>query len=680
MSKNLIISIFLIILVFQGVATANLSNSNIGKKVQEDDLISREILFGNPDRIAVSISNDGKYISFLAPKDGVLNVWIADITDPINAVAVTTEKSRSIRSYFWAKDNKHIIYAQDKKGDENWRLYSTNIETLEERDLTPTDGVRASVLKLSNKFPSKMLVLLNDRVPEYFDIYQVDILTGESELLYENNSKYSSFIADDNFNIRGGYKMLPSGEGEFYLFKNNDISKPTLFQKIAVEDMLTTAPLHISHDGDKLFMIDSSSRNTSALVEIDLNDFSRRLIHSDPRADIDDYLTDTKTKMIQGASVNYTTTEWTIFDQSIKSDLEYLKTVDSGVVNIVSRTYEDNEWIITFIKSDSPHRYYLYDRSSKEAKFLFTSDSKKESLPFSKMHPVIIKSRDGLDLISYLTVPRWLDDGSGNPSSPVPMVLNVHGGPNARDSWGFNAQAQWLANRGYATLSVNYRGSTGFGKGFINAGDGQWARKMQDDLADAVTWAIDKHITTKDQVAIMGGSYGGYATLVGMSMTPDMYVAGVDIVGPSNLETLLNSIPPYWKPHMAHLVKMLGASPDTQEGRAFLKERSPITYANKIKKPLLVVQGANDPRVKQAESDQIVSAMKKHAVPVVYLLYSDEGHGLVSAENRLSMYAHIETFLANFAKGRVIPHNNDFPNSSIEIKEGKEINWTKSQR
>ena len=647
------------------------------KKMIEDKLISREILFGNPDHIATRISNDGENISFLAPKDGVLNVWVASASSPYKAKVVTDEKERGIRRYFWAKDNDHIIYAQDKKGDENWRLYSVNIKSLKQTDLTPKEGVRASVLKLSSNFPSKILINLNDRVPEYFDIYKVDINTGNRELIYANTENYSHFIADDDFNIRVGYKMLPSGESEIYLFENGDISKPKLFQKISVEDMLTTNPLHISSDGTKLFMIDSTDRNSSALIEVDLENLNRKIIHSDARADIDDYLVDTKTKMVQGVAVEYLRKEWTILDKKISADIDYLSTLEEGDVEVVSRSYEDDKWIVAFSNSDSTHKYYLYDKVNKQAKFLFVSNSKQENLPFAKMYPVNIKSRDGLDLVSYLTLPRWLDNGHGIPLHTIPLVLNVHGGPNARDSWGFSSTEQWLANRGYAVLNVNYRGSTGLGKDFINAGDGQWARKMQDDLADAVNWAIEQKITDKDKIVIMGGSYGGYATLVGMSMTPDMYVAGIDIVGPSNLETLLTSIPPYWKPHIAHLTKIIGASAETKEGRKFLAERSPLTYAQDIKKPLLIVQGANDPRVKQAESDQIVEAMKKHNIPVVYLLYHDEGHGLARPENRLSMYANAEIFLANFAGGRYLPHDNKFPGSSIEVKAGDDISWTK---
>jgi len=667
-----------LILLYNKDRTENVIQQGYEMK-KEDNLISREILFGNPDRVVTRINKDGKFLSYIAPKDGVLNIWVAPIDKISEAKVITNEKQRGIRSYFWANDNTHIIYAQDKKGDENWRLYSVNVLNEKQKDLTPSDGVRASVLKLSDKYPNEILILINDRVPEYFDIYRVDINTGKRELVYENTAKYSSFCADDDFKIRLGYKMLPSGEGEIYLFENGDIGKAKLFQKISTEDMLTTAPLHISSDGTKLFMSDSAGRNTSALIEVDLSINTRKVIYENDKADIDDYIVDTKSKMIQGVATNYLRKDWMIIDSKIALDLEYLKEIEDGDLEIVSRTYEDNKWVVVFFKSDSPSKYYLYDRTQRKAQFLFISNTSQEGLPFSKMYPHRIKSRDGLDLVSYLTIPRWLDDGKGIPSKTVPLVIHVHGGPNARDSWGFSSEVQWLANRGYAVLNVNYRGSTGFGKNFSNAGDGEWARKMQDDLADGVKWAIDNKVAQKDKIVIMGGSYGGYAALVGMTMTPDMYVAGIDIVGPSNLETLLNSIPPYWKPQMAHLIKIIGASPDIEEGREFLKERSPLSFAQNIKKPLLIVQGANDPRVKQAESDQIVEAMKKLSIPVVYLLYPDEGHGLARPENRLSMYANAEVFLANFAGGRFVPHNNNFPGSSVVVKEGKEITWTREK-
>lgn len=649
-----------------------------GEKMKnQDELISREVLFGNPDKIAVRISNNGEYLSFIAPHIEVLNIWIAPIDNISQAKPITNENSRGIRNYFWAKDNLHVIYLQDKKGDEDWNLYSVNIETGEQKNLTPYEGSRASILKVSEKHPHHILALINDRVPEYFDIYKIDVNTGDRELIYQNSDNYSGFLADDDFRIRVGYKMLPDGTGEIYLFKEGDISKPELLQTVLVEDMTNTDMLNISADGTKLFMTDSKNRNTSAMVEIDLISGDRKILYESDKADIDDYLADTKTKMIQAIAINYLRKVWTVLDSSISKDMEILSELEDGDFEIVSRTYEDTKWVIAFLQTDRPIKYYLYDRLSKTAKFLFFSNSKQEKFKFAKMHPLVIKSRDGLDLISYLTVPRWLDDGQGIPPTAIPLVLYVHGGPNARDEWRFDPTIQWLANRGYAVLNVNYRGSIGFGKEFTNAGDGQWSGKMQRDLEDGVQWCIDNKIADKDKIVIMGGSYGGYATLVGMTMTPEIYVAGIDIVGPSNLETLVKSIPAYWKPNIGHLKKMLGYTPDTDEGSAKLKEMSPLTYAENIKRPLLIVQGANDPRVKQAESDQIVAAMKAKSIPVVYLLYPDEGHGLVRPENRLSMFAHAEIFLANFAGGRFIEHDNNFPSSSIEVREGKDISWTK---
>lgn len=669
------IFIFLVTLIY---ATLAFSGQNLGvNKMQRDQLIKREILFGNPDKIMARLSENGKYISYVAPKEGVLNIWVAPIDDLNKAKVVTDDKKRGIRVYFWSKNNKFIIYAQDKNGDENWHLYSVNIETLEQKDLTPLEGVRASLLQLSNKFPSEILVLLNNRVPEYYDIYRVNIETGERTIVYENTAGWASFVTDDDYNLRLAYKMLETGEGEMYLFEKNDTSKPKLFQKIAAEDMTTTSPLHITADGRFLYITDSTGRDTSALFKVDLASHKREAIYSDTRADVDDILINPITKSVEGVAVEYLRKEWKIIDPKIAIDMSTLQKIEEGDLEIVAKTGKDDKWIAAFLKDDSPIKYYLYDRGSKKATFLFVSNSAQEAVPLSKMHPVTIKSRDGLELVSYLTLPRWLDNGSSKPPSPIPMVLYVHGGPNARDSWGFNATHQWLANRGYAVLSVNYRASTGFGKKFTNAGDGEWARAVQDDLVDAAVWAIDNKIAEKDKVAIMGGSYGGYATLVGLTRDPDLFAAGIDIVGPSNLETLIKSIPPYWKPMIAHLTKIIGGSPDTEDGQKLYKERSPLTYAENIKKPLLIVQGANDPRVKQAESDQIVASLQKHNIPVVYVVYPDEGHGLARPENRLSFYAYAEVFLANFLGGDFIPHDGKFEGSTAEIKASGDITWTK---
>jgi dipeptidyl aminopeptidase/acylaminoacyl peptidase len=652
------------------------AQDNKGENMKEDILIPREVLFGNPDKIAVRMSENGEYISYIAPLDGVLNIFIAPTSNPLDARAITDDRERGIRNYSWAKNNSNIIYAIDNKGDENFRLHSIDIKTLENKLLTPQNGVRSGIVKISKNFPDEILVRMNKLVPEYFDIYKINVKTGETELIFENKEKYTDFTIDDDLKIRLAYKMLPTGEGEIYFFKDGNVSESELFQKIKVEDMLTTSALHITADSKILYIVDSSDRDKAALFEVDLLTQKRKMIYEDKRADIDATLVDPITKKIQAVAVDYLEKEWIIFDESIKKDIKNLSELNAGKIEIISRTSNDSKWIVVYMQDDGPYKYYLYDRSTKEAKFLFVSNTKQEDYFFAKMHPVTINARDGLELVSYLTLPRWLDKGA-RLSSPIPLVLYVHGGPNSRDSKGYNSTHQWLANRGYAVLSVNYRGSTGFGKSFINAGDGEWARKMQNDLEDAREWAIDNNITEKDKVVIMGGSYGGYATLVGMTMTPDLYAAGVDIVGPSNLETLMNSIPPYWKPVFAHLKKIIGASPEDENGRKFLFERSPVNYAKSITKPLLIVQGAHDPRVKQAESDQIVTAMKEHGIPVMYLLYKDEGHGLARPENRMSFYAHAEIFLANILKGRYLNHDGKFPDSSMEIIEGKDLTWTK---
>ena len=363
-----------------------------------------------------------------------------------------------------------------------------------------------------------------------------------------------------------------------------------------------------------------------------------------------------------------------ILDNEIKADINCLKNFNKHAeVNIVSRDLKDKYWIVCYLSDRKPLSYYLYYRKSMKLKFLFINNKKLDNYTLAPMLPLIIKSRDGLNLVSYLTLPIEVYNNKGNsfiPKQPVSLVLVVHGGPKGvRDIWRLDNEHQWLANRCYAVLSVNYRASGGFGKKFLNAGDGEWSKKMHDDLIDAVNWAIDNKITTKDKVAIFGGSYGGYASLVGVTFSPNVFACAIDIVGPSNLITLLRSIPQYWASSYKRLLKMVGGDPDTAKGRKFLQSISPLTYVKNIKKPLLIAQGANDPRVKQAESDQIVNAMKANKIPVTYLLYPDEGHGFARPENRISFYAVAEQFLAKNLGGRAEPIRDDFKGSSIKIEQ-----------
>jgi len=384
-------------------------------------------------------------------------------------------------------------------------------------------------------------------------------------------------------------------------------------------------------------------------------------------------MSDPKTGEIEAYSFTYLKTEWTATDPDVKASLEFLDSKLEGEFGVQSRTKADDKWIVWNDPLTAPSQTYLYDRTASTLSEFYTARPELVGAPLQSMQTLEITSRDGLTLPSYLTLPPGSDsDLDGVPDAPMPMVLLVHGGPWARDGFGYNSYHQWLANRGYAVMSVNFRGSTGFGKEFISAGDLEWGKKMHDDLIDATNWAVEKGITPKDKVAIMGGSYGGYATLAGLAFTPEEFACGVDIVGPSNLETLLKTIPPYWEPLIAQFHERMG-NPNTPEGLAMLKERSPLYSADKITKPLLIGQGANDPRVNQAESDQIVAAMKAKGIPVTYVLYPDEGHGFAKPANNIAFNAVTENFLATCLGGRAEPIGETVGNSTAEIVEGAEF-------
>lgn len=657
-------------------------------KIKEAPLISRDILFGNPDKASLQVSPDGKYISFLAPVNNVLNVWVAPAEAPDKAEPVTKDTLRGIRIYFWAYTGQHIIYLQDLAGDENWQVHVVDVTTKEDKNLTPFEVIpgpdgkpitlpngkplrpRAQIEAVSYKFPTEILIGLNNRDPQFHDVYRLNILTGEMKLI-QLNDRFVGFQYDDDLNLRLATQMTPDGGME--LFEPDGQGGWKSVDKIPMEDLMTTSAVAFDKTGRILYMIDSRGRNTAALVAKEIKTGETKVIFEDPKADVTGIILHPTEKNVQAVAVEYLRVEWTILDEKIKPDIDYLKKVCEGDINLTSRTTDDQFWTIAYTIDDGPVKYYLYDRSKKQARFLFTNRRELENLKLSKMHPLVIKSRDGLNLVSYLTLPWWHDpDNDGRPDKPLPMVLYVHGGPWARDSWGYNAIHQWLANRGYAVLSVNFRGSTGFGKDFINAANLEWGHKMHDDLIDAVNWAIENKIADKNKVAIMGGSYGGYATLVGLTFTPEVFACGVDIVGPSNLRTLLETIPPYWKPMMELWATRVG-DPRTEEGRKLLESRSPLNYVDRIQRPLLIGQGANDPRVKQSESDQIVKAMQEKNIPVTYVLYSDEGHGFARPENRLSFFAVAELFLAQHLGGRAEPIGDDFQGSTIQVPQGAEF-------
>lgn len=634
-----------------------------------DTLIPRDKIFGNPSRAGGQISPDGRHVSWLAPVDGVMNVWVAPIGDLAAAKAVTKEAKRGLQSYFWAPDGAHIIYLQDAGGNENFRVHSVDIATLKDTALTKAgDKVRAQIQGVSKLRPDVVLIGLNDRNPQFFDLYEVDYKTGASKLVMENPG-YGGWVTDNQLKPRFAFQQVPGGGSKY--FRLGADGKWAEVLTVANEDFFTTAPIGFNKDGTTLYWVDSRGRDKAALVKMDAASLKTDVIAGSDKADIQGLLTDPETYEPIAYSVNYLKNEWTPLNAGAKADLDFLKSKLPGEVSILSSTDDGSKLIVAASAAEQPATAYIYDRKGKSLTKLYETRPDLSAYPLQPMWPVEIPTGDGKTLVSYLTLPPGADaNKDGKADKPVPMVLFVHGGPWARDGYGYNSAHQWLANRGYAVLSVNYRGSTGFGKGFVNSAIGEWSGKMHQDLIDAVDWSIARGVTSKDKVAIMGGSYGGYATLVGLTFTPDKFACGVDIVGPSNLKTLMESFPPYWRPILEGTFYKHIGDPNKPEDVKRMMAQSPISRVDAISRPLLIGQGGNDPRVVKAESDQIVEAMKARKLPVTYINYPDEGHGFVRPENRLSFFAISEGFLSKCLGGKAQPIGGDFSGSSLEVLEG----------
>ena len=636
---------------------------------REPELIPRKTLFGNPERTDVRISHDGTRISYLAPVDGVMNVWVAPVDAIQDARPVTQDTGRGIRLYFWTYNPGYIMYVQDREGDENWHVYATDVESGETRDLTPFEGVHAMPEPPSDRFPDEVVIGINNREPQHHDLYRVNMLTGESRLIVKNDFGAAEFVIDRDLNPRLAH-VVPPQDGS-HLLALSDSGEWEQSMTIGPEDDLTTFPLYFDAEGRTLYMFDSRNRDTSALVAVDAETGDAHEVAADPRADVAGTMIHPVTRHPQAVAFEYDRVEWNILDDSIAADIERITDDCKGQFSVTSCSMDESKWIIEYERDNRPSTYYLYTRETGDLDYLLSDRPDLEGFELASMHSAIVRSRDGLDIIVYYTLPVGSTGATvDRPVEPLPTALLVHGGPWGRDSWGYDAEHQLLANRGYAVISVNFRGSTGLGKQFVNAGNMEWAGAMHDDLIDVVEWAVEQGIADRDRIAIMGGSYGGYATLVGLTFTPEVFACGVDIVGPSNLNTLLESVPPYWEPMIAMFRTRVGDN-STEDGRQFLAERSPLSRVDSIVRPLLIGQGANDPRVKQAESDQIVNAMKERGIPVTYALYPDEGHGFARPENNLSFMAAAEAFLARCLGGRYEPIGDDFENSSIQVLAGE---------
>ncbi len=611
-------------------------------------LIPREVLFGNPQKVAPRLSPDGERLAYLAPSRGVLNVWVGPVGSPAGGdefEPVTDDRKRGIRTYFWAEDDRHIVYLQDEGGDENWRVHAVNPSMKEDRDLTPFENVQAQIVDKSHRFPDTLLVALNRENPELHDVYRLTLSTGDLDLVAKNPGNVVGWVADAEFKVRAAMAATP--EGGFDLLLREGAGEEAEWRKLlgwGKEDALSSGPVGFTEDGGKMYLLDSRGANASRLVLLDPNSGEIEVLVEDPRYDVGQVLRHPETHEAQAAAVERARTEWVVLDDAIREDFEAIEGLSRGDFALTSRDRADESWLVGFTADDGGASYYAYDRGRKRGEHLFDARPDLADYALARMEPISFTSRDGLTVEGYLTLPP------GGPAGGLPTVLNVHGGPWARDGWGYDPEAQWLANRGYACLQVNYRGSTGYGKEFLNAGNKEWAAKMHDDLVDAVGWAVERGVADPERVAIYGGSYGGYAALVGATFTPDLFRCAVDIVGPSSLITLIESIPPYWKPLVATFHERVG-NPGTEAD--FLKSRSPLFFVDRIKIPMLVAQGANDPRVKQTEAEQIVAAMREKGIDHEYLLFEDEGHGFARPENRLAFYAAAERFLAKHLGGRV---------------------------
>ncbi len=599
--------------------------------------IPLEVLLGNPERVGPRISPDGRRLSYLAPLDGVMNVFVGD-AGVGNERPVTHDTERGIQDYLWAHDDRHLMYVRDKDGSEDFRLYDVDLETGVERDLTPLDGVQCRVIAHRKDFPNDVLIAINKDNPQLHDVYHLDLTTAALEKVVENPG-FLNWVVDADLQVRGAVMPLPDG-GAAIMVRDDQAADWRPLLKVPPEDAELTAPLGFTKDGNGMYLRMSVDANAGRLVQIDVPTGAVEVIAEDPAYDIMDALFNPDTRAVEAATLYRDRLEYQILDDAVRGDIEALQQANTGDLVIVDRDRDDATWLVAFHSDSGPVKFYTWDRDSKTATFLFDHQPQLNNYPLVPVEPFAFTARDGLTIHGYLTFPPQVE------RTGLPAVLLVHGGPWTRDLRRLDARSQWLANRGYLCVQVNYRGSSGYGKDFLNAGDREWGAKMQDDLLDAMDHLVAQGIVDRERMAIYGVSYGGYAALIGATFTPDVFRCAISMVGPSNLITLLESFPEYWMPMIAMWRKRVG------EDREFLWSRSPLSKVDDIRIPVLIAQGENDPRVKRAESEQIVAAMRERGIPHEYVMYENEGHGLARPENRLDFYHRADRFLARHLGGR----------------------------
>ena len=632
----------------------------------ETNLIPRRLLFDNASRLSPRLSPDGGRLAWLAPVGGVMNIWVASVHAIAGGRALTHTKGRPILWHDWSADGRYVWFFNDLNGDEDYHLFAADAETGEIRDLTPYDKVSAKLLCFSRDLPDRVVVGLNDRDPKWHDVWSIDLATGERTLLFENTDRYGSFTVDQQGRLRLATRSAPErGGSEIFRFEDG-VMRPWRF--IPFADDLVTTPISFNRAGTHLSLVSSIGRNTAALVRVEMATDTEAVLAEHPAADLGMFhIMNPDTLEVAAIAAEPIRQEWILLDADLKATIDLIRAGQPDAEFLVESTSDDNRyWTVTTFSPQQPSIYHLIDRSELRMTELFRARPDLAPYRLAGMQGFKIKSRDGLDLVSYLSLPPGEAE---RPNAPLPMMLLVHGGPWSRDSYCYHRIHQWLANRGYAVLSVNYRASYGFGKAFLNAGDREHAGKMHDDLIDGVEWAIAEGIAQRDKIAIMGGSYGGYAAFVGATFTPDVFACAIPIVGITDLVTLMENRPPYWADFMEHFHRRY-ADVRTEEGRAWLRSRSPLYKADQIKKPMLIGHGANDIRCTIAQSDMIVAAMQAKDLEVTYVVFPDEGHGFYRPENDLAFRAITEAFLARHLGGRLEPVGDNFEGSSHQIRAG----------
>jgi dipeptidyl aminopeptidase/acylaminoacyl peptidase len=615
-------------------------------------IIDRELIFGNPEIAAAQISPDGRYIAFLKPWKDTRDIYVKAVDEPFSAARLlTTETKRPVAGYLWTRDSKFIIYAKDHDGDENFNVYAVDpaaqpasgADAPASRDLTGLKGVRVELVEVPKTDPDIVYIGLNDRDKAWHDLYRLKISTGEKTLVRKNTERITGWVFDVKGSLRLATRSADNGDTEIL---RADAGSFTKIYSCSVFE--TCGPLHFLPDGSRAYIETNKGTNLISLALMDPATGETQIVESDPenKVDFGGAMFSEATDELVGTSYYYDREKRFFRDKHFAADYKWLEKRLSGMeISMESRTRDEQVWLVTASSDTEPGQTLLFDRRTHKLTPQYKVREKLPRQDLAEMQSVTYTSSDGLEIPAYLTLPKGVD------AKNLPALVIPHGGPWGRDVWGYNSLAQFFANRGYAVLMPNFRGSTGYGRKFLDAGNLEWGRKMQDDVTWGVKYMVAQGIADPKRVGILGGSYGGYATLAGVTFTPDLYAAAVDIVGPSNLITLLGSIPPYWEPIRKVFYERMG-NPNTPEGKALLEAASPIHSADKIRTPLLVAQGANDPRVNRREAEQIVVALRDRGFPVEYILAPDEGHGFQRPVNNSALFMESEKFLAQHLGGR----------------------------